>query len=295
MTELLEEFSYWLASERGVSPNTASAYRSDAKKYLEFLDSGGKGDPARAGSGEVHSYLAFLSTCGMSPSSMRRELSSIRAFHRFLAGEGRAKEDPTRNVAPPRIWRRVPSALTIPEVERLLAQPDTSRPLGLRDKAMLEFAYGTGMRVSEIVGFRTRDLNLNTGTVRCMGKGSRERLIPIGGIALRWVGRYRADARPAFVKGEDPGTLFVNWRGKRLTRMGFWKILRTYVGQAGIRSRVSPHVLRHSFATHLMEGGAGLRDVQQMLGHKDISTTQIYTKVDMEYLREVHRKFHPRG
>jgi integrase/recombinase XerD len=295
MATLLEEFSYWLASERGVSPNTASAYHSDTRKYLEFLASEGKSDPAKVGSGEVHSYLAFLSGCGMSPSSMRRELSSIRAFHRFLVAEARAVGDPTRDVAPPRVWQRVPAALTVPEVERLLAQPDTAGPLGLRDKAMLEFTYGTGMRVSEVIGFKTRDLNLNTGMVRCMGKGSRERIIPIGGIALKWIGRYRAEARPRLVKSEEPEVLFVNWRGKGLTRMGFWKILRGYVRRAGIRSKISPHVLRHSFATHLMEGGASLRDVQQMLGHKDISTTQIYTKVDMEYLREVHRKYHPRG
>jgi integrase/recombinase XerD len=295
MATLLEEFSYWLASERGVSSNTVSAYHSDAKKYVEFLASEGKSDPTRAESGEVHCYLAFLSECGMSPSSMRRELSSIRAFHRFLIAESRADEDPTRDVAPPRIWRRVPSALTVPEVESLLAQPNPSRPLGLRDKAMLEFTYATGMRVSEVTGFQTRHLNLNTGTVRCMGKGSKERVIPIGGIALRWTRRYQDEVRPGLLRGLDPGILFLNWRGRGLTRMGFWKILQGYVRTAGIRSKVSPHVLRHSFATHLMEGGASLRDVQQMLGHKDISTTQIYTKVDMEYLKEVHRRFHPRG
>jgi integrase/recombinase XerD len=295
MRTLLDEFSYWLASERGVAPNTASAYRSDIKKYVEFLASEGEGDPSRAGSGEVHSYLAFLSECGMSPSSMRRELCSIRAFHRFLVAESRGGDDPTAEVAAPRVWRRVPAALTIPEVERLLAQPDVARPLGIRDKAMLEFTYATGMRVSEVITFRVRDLNLNTGTVRCMGKGSRERVVPIGGIALRWTQAYRNDVRPGLLRGEDPEILFLNWRGRPLSRMGFWKILRGYVGPAGIRGEVSPHVLRHSFATHLMEGGASLRDVQQMLGHKDISTTQIYTKVDLEYLREVHRKYHPRG
>jgi integrase/recombinase XerD len=292
---VLEAFSYWLASERGVSANTALAYHGDIKKYVEFLASVGRSDPARAQPDDVYSYLAFLSECGMSPSSIRRELSSIRAFHRFLISESAASEDPTGDIPPPKVWRRLPAALTVPEVERLLAQPDTDKPLGLRDKAMLEFTYATGMRVSEVITFVMRDLNLNTATARCMGKGSRERVIPVGGIALRWMVRYRDEVRPGLLKGKDRDVFFLNWRGGPLTRMGFWKILRGYVLQSGIKNKVTPHILRHSFATHLMEGGASLRDVQQMLGHKDISTTQIYTKVDMEYLREVHRKYHPRG
>jgi integrase/recombinase XerD len=292
---VLEEFSYWLASERGVATNTALAYHSDIKKYLEFLASAGKTDPAGAESEDVYSYLAFLSECGMSASSMRRELSSIRAFHRFLVSESLASDDPARDVPPPKIWRRIPAALTVPEVERLLAQPDIGSPLGLRDKAMLEFTYATGMRVSEVITFRTRDLNLNTGTARCMGKGSRERVVPVGAIALKWAVRYRDQVRPGLLKGKEHAIFFLNWRGRPLSRTGFWKILKRYVRQSGVRSRITPHVLRHSFATHLMEGGAGLRDVQQMLGHKDISTTQIYTKVDMEYLREVHQKYHPRA
>lgn len=292
---VLDEFRYWLASERGVARNTALAYHSDVKKYVEFLASAGKTDPASAQSGDVYSYLAFLNECGMAPSSMRRELSSIRAFHRFLVSESIASEDPARDVPPPKVWQRVPAALTVPEVERLLAQPDTGKPLGLRDKAMLEFTYATGMRVSEVIGFRMRDLNLRAGTVRCMGKGSRERVIPVGGIAVKWAVRYRDEVRPALLAGRRQTAFFLNWRGRPLSRTGFWKILKRYVRMSGIRSRVTPHVLRHSFATHLMEGGAGLRDVQQMLGHKDISTTQIYTKVDMEYLREVHQKYHPRA
>ena len=295
MATVLEEFSYWLASERGVASNTALAYHSDIKKYVEFLASVGKSDPASAQSDDVYSYLAFLSECGMSASSMRRELSSIRAFHRFLISESMASEDPTRDVPPPKVWRRLPAALTVPEVERLLAQPDTCKPLGLRDKAMLEFTYATGMRVSEVITFRMRGLNLNAGTARCMGKGSRERVIPVGGIAIRWALRYRDEVRPGLLRGKDQGVFFLNWRGGPLSRNGFWKILKGYVRRSGIKSKVTPHVLRHSFATHIMEGGASLRDVQQMLGHKDIATTQIYTKVDMEYLREVHRKYHPRA
>lgn len=295
MVEVLAEFSDWLATERGVSSNTTASYGNDLRKYVEFLASSGKADPTGAEAKDVFAYLAFLSECGMSPASIRREISSLRAFHRFLVAEGRINDDPMRDVVVPRIWRRVPKALTLPEIERLLAQPDSDKPLGARDKAMLEFAYATGMRVSEVVGFRQNDLNVNAGTARCVGKGSRERLIPVGSVALKWIETYCRDVRPTLVKGRSQDVLFVNWRGGRLSRMGFWKILAGYARSAGLKSKVTPHVLRHSFATHLLEGGAGLRDVQQMLGHKDIATTQIYTKVDMEYLREVHRKFHPRG
>jgi integrase/recombinase XerD len=295
MSRLLREFSYWLASERGVSPNTSSAYYGDLKKYIEFLASSGKLDPAAAEASDIHSYLAFLSECGLSPSSIRRELSSIRSFHRFLVAESLATNDPTSNIPPPKAWRRVPKALTVPDVEKLLAQPDIVRDLGLRDKAMLEFTYATGMRVTEVITFRHEDFNFTAGTARCMGKGSKERIIPVGRIARRWNRQYADQVRPRLLKGRQSEFFFLNWRGKPLSRMGFWKILKGYVSQAGIRASVTPHVLRHSFATHLLEGGASLRDVQQMLGHKDISTTQIYTKVDMEYLREVHRKYHPRG
>jgi integrase/recombinase XerD len=295
MVDLLREFTDWLATERGVSANTVTAYQSDLKKYIEFLASAGKPSATGAASADVHAYLAFLSECGMSPTSVRREISSLRAFHQFLVAEGHGAHDPTTQVVLPRMWRRLPKALTLPEVERLLAQPDVTKPLGLRDKAMLEFTYATGMRVSEVVGFLARDLNRKTATARCFGKGARERIVPVGSVALKWVEQYTETVRPAILKGKPEDALFLNWRGKRLTRMGFWKILKGYATSAGLATKVTPHVLRHSFATHLLEGGAGLRDVQQLLGHKDISTTQLYTKVDMEYLREVHRKFHPRG
>jgi len=295
MVELLKEFADWLAMERGASPNTVASYAGDIAKYVEFLASAGKREAAAVESKDVYGYLSFLSECGMSPASIRREISAIRAFHRFMIGEGHAAKDPTTRVVLPKIWRRVPKALSVPQVERLLAEPDTSDPLELRDKAILEFTYATGMRVSEVIGFRTRDLDFDVATARCMGKGSRERVVPVGSVALRWTEAYMREARPRLAKGGGAETLFLNWRGKRLTRMGYWKILAKYARRAGIKAKVTPHVLRHSFATHLLEGGASLRDVQQMLGHKSIATTQIYTKVDMEYLREVIVEFHPRG
>ena len=273
MVEVLAEFSDWLATERGVSANTTAAYGNDLRKYVEFLVASGKTDPAGGEAKDVFAYLAFLSECGMSPASIRREISSLRAFHRFLVAEGRTQDDPMRDVVVPRIWRRVPKALTLPEIERLLAQPDLAKPLGVRDKAMLEFAYATGMRVSEVVGFRQADLNPNAGTARCVGKGSRERLIPVGSVALRWIEAYARDVRPALLKGRSQDVLFVNWRGWRLTRMGFWKILAGYARAAGLKSRVTPHVLRHSFATHLLEGGASLRDVQRSAVITDVNTS----------------------
>ncbi len=295
MVELLKEFTDWLSMERGASPNTVASYGNDLRKYVEFLVSSGKAGPSSVEDKDVYAYLSFLSECGMSPSSIRREISSIRAFHRFLIAESHATKDPTTRVVLPRVWKRVPKALTVPQIEALLAEPDADLPLGLRDKAILEFTYATGMRVSEVISFRLRDLNFETGTARCVGKGSRERIIPVGSIAIKWVRSYVQDVRPTLLKGARPEILFLNWRGKPLTRMGFWKILAKYARQAGVKAKVTPHVLRHSFATHLLEGGASLRDVQQMLGHRSISTTQIYTKVDMEYLREVIIEFHPRG
>lgn len=290
----MEDFSAWLTTERGLAPNTIQAYENDIGKYLEFLIAEGKDRAYRAEPADVHSYLAFLSECGLAPSSIRRNLSSVRAFHRYLVSEQVSQTDPTDTVAQPRAWRRVPKALTIRDIEMLLAAPDTSRPLGVRDKAMLEFAYATGMRVSEVIGFRLADLNFNAATARCFGKGSRERVVPVGEMALRWVRIYVDTVRPELLRDKSSDALFLNWRGRALSRMGFYKILGACVKTAGIRAPVTPHVLRHSFATHLLEGGADLRAVQQMLGHRNISTTQIYTKVDMEHLIEVHRLYHPR-
>ena len=294
MNGQLDDFSAWLSTEQGLAPKTVEAYANDIRKYIEFLAAGGKDRPRRAEPDDVHSFLAFLSECGLAPSSIRRNLSSVRAFHKYLVSEQVTETDPTEAVAQPRAWRRVPRALTIRDIELLLAAPDTSSPLGVRDKAMLEFTYATGMRVSEVIGFRLADLNFDSRTARCIGKGSRERVVPVGEMALRWIRMYMDSVRPGMLKGRESDILFLNWRGQPLSRMGFYKILAGHARRAGIRASVTPHVLRHSFATHLLEGGADLRAVQQMLGHRNISTTQIYTKVDMEHLIEVHRLYHPR-
>jgi integrase/recombinase XerD len=295
MPGLIEQFADWLDTERAVSDLTVRAYEQDVNQYLEYLASRGILAPDKADSEAVISFLTSLAEFGMAPSSIRRKISSIRAFYRFVSMESPGRPDPTALVVMPRMWRRVPRSLTVPEIESLVAQPDTAKPLGIRDKAMLEFTYATGMRVSEVTGFLKRSLNLELKTARCMGKGSKERIVPVGEIALRWIGRYIDEVRPELLKGRGEDVLFLNWRGRPLSRVGFWKILKGHARSADIEHKVTPHVLRHSFATHLLEGGAGLREVQVLLGHENIATTQIYTKTDMEYLRSVIIEHHPRG
>jgi integrase/recombinase XerD len=232
----------------------------------------------------------------VSPRSIARNLSCLRGFHRYLVVAGHVPSDPTLEVAGPKFQRRLPDVLAVHEIEAILTAVDTSTPLGIRDRAMLEMAYGAGLRVSELITLPLTNLFFDEGYLRVMGKGSKERVVPVGGQAVDWTRRYRRDVRPGLAAGA-PSTdvLFLNSRGRPMSRMGFWKLLQKHVTRAGVRDRVKPHTLRHSFATHMLEGGADLRVVQEMLGHADISTTQIYTSVDREYLKEIHRTFHPRG
>ena len=222
-------------------------------------------------------------------------MSAVRTYFKFLVGEGHVVRDPSERLETPKRWRTLPEVLGVEEVEKLLAAPSLDEPLAFRDRAMLELAYGAGLRVSEWISLSVRDVMLQDHLVRVFGKGAKERLVPIGRRAIAAIAVYLRELRPSLEKGEGKGILFLNARGQPLSRMGAWKILRKYVKQAGITKPVSPHTLRHSFATHLLEGGADLRAVQEMLGHVDISTTQIYTHVDREYLRTVHKQFHPRS
>jgi len=291
----LERFLDFLAVERHLADNTLQAYALDLRRYLQFLQARGIPSIDQVTSNDVVDLLITLRDGGLSPRSVARNLSAIRMFHRFLVGEDLARGDPTINVDSPKITRKLPSVLDYPEVEKILQQPDLSEPLGLRDRAMLELLYATGVRVSELITLKQSDLFFNEGLIRVFGKGSKERLVPVGENAIHFVEKYRGAVRPLLVKGRRIGdSLFLNAQGKPLTRMGFWKILRRYVVQAGIQKEVTPHTFRHSFATHLIEGGADLRSVQEMLGHASIATTQIYTHLDREYLKEVHRNFHPR-
>jgi integrase/recombinase XerD len=290
-----EEFLSYYAIDRNMSHNTVEAYRNDLTRYLLFLNRDREKSIRHATKGDITGLLVQLREYGLSPSTLSRNLSSIRALHRFLYREGRIDTDVTGDTELPKLRHGLPAVLTVFEVQRIIESASDDSSLEIRNRAMLEFAYATGFRVSELIDFKLEQLDIRSGFVRCTGKGGRERIVPLGSSAVRAVTRYLADSRPLLLKHKRHSHLFLNWRGNPLTRMGFWKILRHHCRAAGIVKKVSPHTLRHSFATHLLEGGADLRAVQELLGHVDISTTQIYTHVDREYLREVHRTFHPRG
>ncbi len=281
--------------EKGLSNNTRLAYRNDINRYLEFLEEQGVRKIGRITPQHIRSLIILLSNLGMASSSMARNITAIRMFHRFLMNENILSCDPTDDLEVPKIGRKLPTFLEIPEVDLLLSQPDVQLPKGIRDRAILETLYATGVRVSELTGITRSSIIEEEGFIRVFGKGSKERLVPIGSIALEWIRKYQDSVRPDLLKEiRRNDILFLSMHGRPLTRAAVWQILKFYVAQAGIEKRVSPHTLRHSFATHLLEGGADLRSVQEMLGHADISTTQIYTHLDREYLKEVIQTFHPR-
>ena len=292
---LLDRFQDFLTLEQGASPRTHEAYGRDLARLALFARAKGAAMPTDVTARLLREYVYHLKDLGLAPASIRRTVSAARTYFRFMIGEGHLVRDPSERLETPKRWRSLPDVLTVAEVEHLLAAPTLEEPLAFRDRALLELAYGAGLRVSEWIVLGTRDVLLQEGLVRVFGKGSKERLVPIGRGAVAAVAVYVRELRPRLESGEGRGILLLNARGRPLTRMGAWKILRKYVKKSGIVKRVSPHTLRHSFATHLLEGGADLRAVQEMLGHADISTTQIYTHVDREYLRTVHRQFHPRA
>ena len=292
---MLDRFINYLVLEKGLSNNTRLAYRNDIGRYLEFLNEQGVRQIERIESRHVRSLVVLLSNLGMASSSIARNITAIRMFHRFLMNENILSFDPTDNLEVPKSGRKLPTFLEIHEVEQLLSQPDIRLPKGIRDRAILETLYATGVRVSELIGITRSSIIEEEGFIRVFGKGSKERLVPIGSVALEWIRKYQDSVRPVLLKGiRRSDILFLSMHGRPLTRIAVWQILGYYVAQAGIEKRVSPHTLRHSFATHLLEGGADLRSVQEMLGHADISTTQIYTHLDREYLKEVIQTFHPR-
>ena len=293
--DALRGFMDYVHLEQGLAENTVSAYGRDLDRYAAVLDARGVRTPVDVSQADVSALLQLLGELGLEASSVARNLSAVRMFHRFLQTEGVIEIDPTEHMKSPRLGRKLPAVLNVYEVERLMIEPDVETPLGLRDRALLEMLYGAGLRVSELIGMERSHLLFDLEVVRVIGKGSRERIVPIGTEAVEWVNRYLTGARVDLSRLASGDTIFLNFRGGSMSRMGVWKILRRYVQDAGIRKTVSPHTMRHSFATHLLEGGADLRAVQEMLGHVDISTTQIYTHVDREYLKEVHRTFHPRA
>lgn len=290
----LEAWLDGLTAEAGLSPRTLDAYRGDLTRLAAWLEGERHGELPAAGSAQLAEHLRWMTRRGLSPRSVARALSAMRGYFAWLVEMGERADDPTAHLEAPRRWKRLPTVLSEDEVVRLLGVPDPATPAGLRDKAMLELLYATGLRVSELVGLQLDQLRLEAGFLVAFGKGSRERVVPVGESAELWLGRWLAEGRPRIARGRHRA-VFVNLRGQPMTRQGFWKLLRAWGRAAGLERDLSPHVLRHSFATHLLEHGADLRVVQTLLGHVDITTTEIYTHLHSERLRGIYDRFHPRS
>lgn len=297
----VDRFLDYLGVERGLAGNTLEAYRRDLRRYAAYLGRRGIRDPARAQEQDIEGFVADLSSSEYEPgkryeaASVARALAAVRSFHRFLVREGITDADPAESVMRPKVPRSLPKPLTESDVQALLAAPGQDGPVAFRDTALLETLYGAGLRISELVALDVDDLDLDEGSVRATGKGSKERIIPLGRYAVRAVERYLVQGRPTLAGARTRGALFLNQRGGRLTRQGCTNIVKAMARRAGIRRRVTPHMLRHSFATHLLEGGADVRVVQELLGHARVSTTQIYTLVTEDRLRDVYFSAHPRA
>ncbi len=298
---LVAQYLSMLSSERGFSVNTLDAYRQDLEKLVSFLRQQDRGDPDGLRRRDVPALLAYLHSHRLSPASVARHLAAWRGFYRFLLSEGHIQENPFLNVATPKPTARLPKPLAFEQVERLLEAPGQEfksgrrQPDVLRDDAMLEVLYATGLRATELLTLELNSVNLAVGFLRAFGKGAKQRIVPLGDTAVLKLRRYLEKARPVLLKTRTSDRLFITRSGRGMTRQGFWKLLGRYGRSAGIGRRISPHVLRHSFATHLLEGGADLRVVQTLLGHADIATTQIYTRVERERLKKLHSQHHPRG
>ncbi|MEI6831478.1 MAG: site-specific tyrosine recombinase XerD [Candidatus Omnitrophota bacterium] len=294
MKELIDSFLDYLLVERGLAKNTIIAYREDLNIYLDFISSRGIDALSKITKNDITEFMLFEKNKGISPISISRRLAAIRMFHRFLARERILKADPTTLIDSPKLWKKIPDTLSLNEVELLIAQPEPRDFQGARDRAILESLYATGMRVSEATNLKASNINLDIGFLRCIGKGNKERVIPLGKKAIASVNRYLEFSRPHFLKKKTSEFLFINRSGNKLSRQSIWKLIKRYALQAKIKKPIKVHTLRHSFATHLLERGADLRSVQEMLGHSSISTTQIYTHIDKDRLKKIHKMFHPR-
>ena len=295
MKELAEEFIYYLAVERGLSDNTLTSYRMDLEGYLEFCRQTGIETLEQGDKNTVMAYLYRQQLSGMAPATIARRLAALKSFYKYLTAEDLLDKDPTADLEFPKLAQKLPRILTVAEVDHLLAQPKLSTPTGCRDKAMLELLYATGIRVSELISLDLEHVNLSVGFARCFGKGAKERIVPVGEVAVSFVKTYLEQGRGKLGQGGKTRALFVNRYGARLTRQGFWKIVKGYAVKAGIKKTITPHIFRHSFATHLLENGADLRSVQEMLGHADIGTTQIYTHLTKQRIKEIYDRSHPRA
>jgi integrase/recombinase XerD len=292
--ELSGEFLSYLSVERGLSKNTLESYKRDLARFFEYLKSRHIASVDKVTRQIITSFMLSEKDRGLSSNSISRELACLKTFFKFLVRESKIKEDVTSVIESPKLWKKLPSALNLEEVESLLKAPNVKDTMGIRDKACLELMYATGMRVSELINLKMDDVNMEVGFVKCFGKGSKERIVPFGKKAREGIERYIAKARSAFLKRKVSNFLFLTRLGKPMSRQTFWKTIKKYASEAGIKKEITPHSLRHSFATHILERGADLRIVQEMLGHSDISTTQIYTHVSKDRLKSIHQKFHPR-
>ena len=298
MDDLVKDFLIYAQVERNLAPNTLSAYRRDIERYVAFLKDQKITEPGAIRQKQLREFTRWLGSMGLAPASIQRMHTALRRFHRFLVAEKHTDRDPSTFLESPKMPRRLPKVLEVSEINAILEAVDTGNPLGLRDRSMLSLLYACGLRVSELIALRLTDLLLEHGMIRALGKGSKERLIPIGKQAQDDAKSYIQFARPELTRRKNAyseGEIYLNNRGRPISRMGVWNIIQRWKIEAGIAKEISPHTFRHSFATHLIEGGADLRAVQEMLGHADISTTQIYTHLDTDYIKQVHHQFHPRG
>jgi integrase/recombinase XerD len=295
MNQMLDQFLHYLIVEKGLSKNTIEAYSHGLNRFLNHLRENEIQEWVKVTKFDVKAFLLSLRKQGLSIKTVVRNLVAIRTFFKFLLQEGILEVNPVDELESPKMAKTLPNILSLKEVEQLLEQPNLQTPLGMRDRAMLELLYATGMRVSELTQLPINQVNLEGGYVLLYGKGSKERIVPLGSEAMKWVTHYLNTARERLARGRESQSLFINRSAKGMSRQGFWKNLKTYGQRAGIRKRITPHLFRHSFASHLLERGADLRSVQMMLGHVDISTTQIYTHVTGERLKKVHQRYHPRG
>lgn len=295
MNLLLDKFTDYIGSVRKLSDNTVESYCRDIKQYIEYIESKNIHSLKNTNKTTVITYLLYLQKNGRATSTISRSLASIRAFYQYLTSERIIDRDPTVDLESPKVEKKLPTILSGEEVELLLDQPDLNSAKGTRDKSMLELLYATGIRVSELVALDLDDINLELGYLKCCKNNDRERIIPVGTIALDILGRYISDVRPGLLRGKNETALYVNYKGERLTRQGFWKIIKGYKNKAKINKDITPHTLRHSFAAHLIENGADLKSVQEMLGHSDISTTQVYAQITKNRIKEVYNKAHPRA
>ncbi len=295
MDHFVQQYLDYLIIEKGLAPNSITSYSADLARFLSFLETHGIHDLDSVDTAVILLWMVDLSRKGLAAKSRARHLVSIRGFYKFLIREKQIRHNPVKEIDLPKTGLALPKILTIAEIEALLEAPDQSTPRGLRDSAMLEIMYGAGLRVSELILLQLQDVNLEANFVRIMGKGSKERLVPIGSMAQAMTLKWIKQGRPDLLKKTISSYLFVARAGKPMTRQSFWKIIKKYALAANVKKNVTPHTLRHSFATHLLEGGADLRSVQTMLGHTDISTTQIYTHISRDYLKKMHQQYHPRS